>query len=255
MHQMKMFHMCWALSDGSPQLIPIDAQPHPQLVPRCRLRKAHGATHEPLHPRPELDGRARDLLRRLLAHGGLLGSEMPCVGAPAVRGTRRAATGLQERWELAADGVLAASEPLRQPLPGGVSHGVPACHLDRLGRHGRQPVRRPRWPCRRCFCRAVRTVGGLPGSTRGLSQATGVHRHGDARWRDGGGVTGVASLRQARAPGAYRLVATRAWRAWAGLPRSDAIGPWAVRAMQDWPTHASTQGAEGWLGVSYTRRE
>ena len=49
-----MFHMCWALSDGSPKLIPIDEQPDHQIVHLFRLGKAPGATHEPLHPRPEI---------------------------------------------------------------------------------------------------------------------------------------------------------------------------------------------------------
>jgi hypothetical protein len=46
--------MCWALSDGSSKLIPIDEQPNHQIVHLFRLRKAKGATHKPLHPGPEI---------------------------------------------------------------------------------------------------------------------------------------------------------------------------------------------------------
>ena len=41
----KMFHMCWALSDGSSKLIPIDEQPNHQIVHLFRLRKAQCAAH------------------------------------------------------------------------------------------------------------------------------------------------------------------------------------------------------------------
>ena len=50
----KMFHMCWAPSDGSSKLIPIDEQPKHQIVHLFRLGKAQGATHKPLHPGPEI---------------------------------------------------------------------------------------------------------------------------------------------------------------------------------------------------------
>jgi hypothetical protein len=69
----KMFHMCWALSDGSPKLIPIDEQPNHQIVHLFRLRKAKGATHEPLDPGPEIDVLALDFLRIFLAHVVFLG--------------------------------------------------------------------------------------------------------------------------------------------------------------------------------------
>jgi hypothetical protein len=59
---LKMFHMCWALSDGSSKLIPIDEQPNHQIVHLFRLGKAKGATHEPLHPGPEIDVLALDLV-------------------------------------------------------------------------------------------------------------------------------------------------------------------------------------------------
>ena len=48
--------MCWALSDGSPKLIPIDEQPDHQIVHLFRLGKAKGATHEPFNPGPQIDG-------------------------------------------------------------------------------------------------------------------------------------------------------------------------------------------------------
>jgi hypothetical protein len=92
-----MFHRCWALSDGSPKLIPIDEQPNHQIVHLFRLRKANGVTHEPLNPSPEIDVLVLDFLRMLLAHMVLLGIDMPFVGSPAVRGKLRDAKGLQER--------------------------------------------------------------------------------------------------------------------------------------------------------------
>ena len=92
----KMFHMCWALSDGSSKLIPIDEQPNHQIVHLFCLGKANGATHEPLDPGPEIDMLALDFLRILLAHVVLLGIDMPLVGSPAVRVKLRDAKGLQE---------------------------------------------------------------------------------------------------------------------------------------------------------------
>ena len=41
----KMFHMCWALSDGSSKLIPIDEQPNHQIVHLFRLGKTNRAAH------------------------------------------------------------------------------------------------------------------------------------------------------------------------------------------------------------------
>jgi hypothetical protein len=41
--------MCWALSEGSSQLIPIDEQPNHPIVHLFRLGKAQRATHEPLN--------------------------------------------------------------------------------------------------------------------------------------------------------------------------------------------------------------
>jgi hypothetical protein len=93
---LKMFHMCWALSDGSSKLIPIDEQPNHQIVHLFRLGKAKGATHEPLNPGPEIDVLALDFLRVLLAHVVLLWVDMPLVGSPAVRVKLRDAKGLQE---------------------------------------------------------------------------------------------------------------------------------------------------------------
>ena len=91
-----MFHMCWALSDGSPKLIPIDEQPNHQIMHLFRLRKAQSTTHEPLDPGPEIDVLALDFLRIFLAHVVFLGIDMPLVGSPAVRVKLRDAKGLQE---------------------------------------------------------------------------------------------------------------------------------------------------------------
>src|SRR4029453_18868987 len=54
----------------------------------------------------------------------------------------------------------------------------------------------------------------------GIPNATGVHRHVDDLWLDCGGVTSVAVIHQESAPVAYRLLATRALLALAGLPMS-----------------------------------
>jgi hypothetical protein len=93
---LKMFHMCWALSDGSSKLIPIDEQPNHQIVHLFRLGKAQRATHEPLNPGPEIDVLALDFLRVLLAYVMLFWIDMPLVGSPAVRVKLRDAKGLQE---------------------------------------------------------------------------------------------------------------------------------------------------------------
>ena len=90
---------------------------------------------------------------------------------------------------------------------------------------------------------------------RSIPNATGVHRHVDDLALDLGGVTGVAVIHQESAPVAYRLLATIALLALAGLPMSDDIGPLAVRAMQDLHNHAITRVAWGLLCVSYTLRE
>ena len=66
---------------------------------------------------------------------------------------------------------------------------------------------------------------------RGIPNATGVHRHVDDLLLDGGGVPGVAVIQQERAPVAYRLLATIALLALAGLPMADDVGPLAVGAM------------------------
>ena len=89
---------------------------------------------------------------------------------------------------------------------------------------------------------------------RGIPNATGVHRHVDDLLLDRGGVTSVAVLQQERAPVAYRLLATIALLALAGLPVSDDIGSLAVGAMQDLHNHAITRVAWGLLCVSYTPR-
>ena len=89
---------------------------------------------------------------------------------------------------------------------------------------------------------------------RGIPNATGVHRHVDDLLLDLGEMTSVAVLHQERAPVAYRLLATIALLALAGLPMSDDIGPLAVGAMQDLHNHTITRVAWGLLCVSYTPR-
>src|SRR5215471_1074048 len=120
-----MFHMCWALSDGSSKRIPIDEQPNHQIVHLFRLGKANGATHEPLHPGPEIDVLALDFLRVLLAYVMLLWVDMPLVGSPSIRVKLCDAEWLQELLQLEEDSVFASSEHIGQHLPGVVIHGVP----------------------------------------------------------------------------------------------------------------------------------
>src|SRR5262252_10850791 len=197
-----MFHMCWALSDGSPKLIPIDEQPNHQIVHLFRLRKAKGTTHEPLDPGPEIDVLALDFLRVLLAHVVLLGIYVPLVGSPAVRVKFRDAKRLQELLQLEEDGVFASSEHIRQHLPAVVINGVPEparmrfrlhktphfvelraepmphlqlirapdFHLNLLGMHGRQHVMIHRLQLRRFFFSSLMTVVGLTWSTRAVSR-------------------------------------------------------------------------------------
>ena len=76
---------------------------------------------------------------------------------------------------------------------------------------------------------------------RGIPNATGVHRHVDDLLLDRGGVTGVAIIQQERAPVAYRLLATIALLALAGLAMSDDIRPLTVGAMQDLHDHDVTR--------------
>ena len=89
---------------------------------------------------------------------------------------------------------------------------------------------------------------------RGIPNATGVHRHVDDLLLDRRRLTGVAVIQQERAPVAYRLLATIALLALAGLPMADDSGPLAVGAMQDLHNHAITRVAWGLLCVSYTPR-
>src|SRR6516164_11476633 len=89
---------------------------------------------------------------------------------------------------------------------------------------------------------------------RSIPNATGVHRHVDDLLLDLGGVTGVAVLHQESAPVAYRLLATRALLALAGLPMSDDIGPLAVRAMEGLHDHDVTR-SEGGCSDSHMPRE
>jgi hypothetical protein len=197
-----MFHMCWALSDGSSKLIPIDEQPNHQIVHLFRLGKAKGATHESLNPGPEIDVLALDFLRILLAHVVLLGIDMPLVGSPSVRVKLRDAKGLQELLQLEEDGVFASSEHIRQHLPGVMIYGVPEpsrmrfrlhktphfvelraeptthlqlirapdFYLNLLGMHGRQHVMIHRLQLRLFFFSSLMTVVGLTCSTRAVSR-------------------------------------------------------------------------------------
>ena len=89
---------------------------------------------------------------------------------------------------------------------------------------------------------------------RRIANATGVHRHVDDLLLDLGGVTGVAVLQEESAPVAYRLLATIALLALAGLPMADDVGPLAVGAMQDLHNHAITGWLEG-CSASHTPRE
>ena len=98
------------LSEGLSKLIPIDEQPNHQIVHLFRLGKAQCATHEPLHPGPEIDVLALDFLRVLLAHVMLLWVDMPLVGSPAVRVKLRDAKGLQQLLQPQEDLIFPLSE-------------------------------------------------------------------------------------------------------------------------------------------------
>ena len=175
--------MCWPLSDGSSTFIPLDEQPKHHIVQAFQLGKAQCATHSPLAPRPELDGRSRDVLRVLLASVRLRGSEMPRRGPPSVGAIRGAAHGLQalappqdasvlpppapRRSPLPALGLDGVPEPARMRLrlhktPHGVERGAeptppreyiraPDCHRDLLGIRERQPRMIPRGSLRLFF--------------------------------------------------------------------------------------------------------
>ena len=90
---------------------------------------------------------------------------------------------------------------------------------------------------------------------RRIANATGVHRHVDDLLFDLGGVTGVAVIQEESASVAYRLLATVALLALAGLTMADDIGPLAVGAVQDLHDHAITRLGWGLLWLSYTPRE
>src|SRR5215467_13202459 len=112
-----MFHMCWAPSDGSSKLIPIDEQPNHQIVHLFRLGKAQGATHKPLHPGPEIDGLALDFLRVLLTYVMLLWVDMPLIGPPSVGVILGDAKGLEQLLQPQKDVVLPPPEHIRSHLP------------------------------------------------------------------------------------------------------------------------------------------
>src|SRR5262249_17168814 len=185
------------------------------------------------------------------------------------------------------DGVFASSEHIRQHLPGVVINGVPEpsrmrfrlhktphfvelraeptthlqlirapdFYLHLLGMHGRQHVMIHRLQLRLFFFQFFDDGGGTDMQhARGIPNATGVHRHVADLLLDLGGMTSVPVIQQESAPVAYRLLATRALLALAGLPMADDIGPLAVRAMQDLHNHAITRVAWGLLCVSYIPR-
>ena len=127
--------MCWALSDGSSKLIPIDEQPNHQIVHLFRLGKAQRATHEPLHPGPEIDVLALDFLRVLLAHLMLLSLQMPLVGPPAVGVKFRDTKRCQQLLKLQEDIVFPSSEHIRQDPPRVVINGVPQPARVRFAAH------------------------------------------------------------------------------------------------------------------------
>src|SRR5262252_6410167 len=123
---------------------------------------------------------------------------------------------------------------------------APDFYLNLLGMHGRQHAMIHRLQLRLFFFQFFNDGGGTDMQhTSGIPNATGVHRHVDNLLLNLGGVTGVAVLQEESAPVAYRLLATIALLALAGLPMSDDIGPLAVRAMQDLHNHAITRVAWG----------
>jgi len=103
-------------SKGTPEFVAIDEQPNHEIVQVLRLGEAQRATHEPFDPGPQVHGLALDGLRVLLAHVMLLGSEMPLIGPPPIRGKPRDAKRCQQLWELQEDVVLPSSQYIRQDL-------------------------------------------------------------------------------------------------------------------------------------------
>src|SRR4051794_9013678 len=71
-------------SKGLSEFVAIDEESNDEIMHALRLGEAQRAADEPLDPGPQIDVFALDLLRVLLAHLMLLGSEMPLVGPPAV---------------------------------------------------------------------------------------------------------------------------------------------------------------------------
>jgi hypothetical protein len=65
----------------------------------------------------------------------LLGSEMPLIGPPPIRGKPRDAKRCQQLWELQEDVVLPSSQYIRQDLPRVGSNGVPQPAWMRLATH------------------------------------------------------------------------------------------------------------------------
>jgi hypothetical protein len=132
---------------------------------------------------------------------------------------------------------------------------APDFHFDLPGIHGRQHVMIHRLQLWLFFFQFFDDGSGTDMQhARSIPNATGVHRHVDDLLLDRGGVTSVAVLQQESAPVAYRLLATIALLALAGLPMSNDIGPLAMGAMQDLQNHAITRVAWGLLCVLHTPR-
>ncbi len=70
--------------EGHPKFIAIDEEANHEIVHRYRFGKAHGATYKPFNPGPQIEVRAFDFLRVLLANVMLLWVDMPLVRPPPI---------------------------------------------------------------------------------------------------------------------------------------------------------------------------
>jgi len=111
--------------ESHPKLIAIDEEANHQIVHRRRLRKANGASYEPLDPGPQVDVFALDFLRVLLAHMMLLWGDVPLVRAPPVGIKSGNTKRFQQGLELQKDGILPPPKDIRQYGPTMMIDGMP----------------------------------------------------------------------------------------------------------------------------------
>ena len=111
--------------DCDPKLVAIDEEANHQIVHGRRFRKANSTTHEPLDLCPQIDVFTLDFLRIGLAHFVLLGVDMALVGAPPIGVEAVDPKRFQQPFQLQKDGILPASEDIRQHGPPVVINRMP----------------------------------------------------------------------------------------------------------------------------------